>query len=161
MMAQEGPDPNVWMALSEASLMGLAPGAIEDYRVPIAWFEKRLSVTPAPRPDFRYMFSNVLGGLLLRAGRIDEAIARLNEGIAAMKELEGPGDWAFLALAHTRKGNLAEARRYGDRLRALPSDLSGAFWDLQELGLLRDEVESALSDAEFPKNPIQGSMLRF
>src|SRR5262249_49914717 len=45
-MTWEGPDPTVvWNALSAASLLALAPGAIEDYRVPIAYFEKRLSAT--------------------------------------------------------------------------------------------------------------------
>ena len=55
--------------------------------------------------------ANALGGLLLRAGRIDEAIARVNEGIAAAKDVEIPSGWAYLALALARKGSLAEARR--------------------------------------------------
>ena len=63
----------------------------------------RAGCPPFPRhhPSTGTYFSNALGGLLLRAGRIDEAIARLNEGIAAAKEaksriphrlgLPGPG----------------------------------------------------------------------
>jgi eukaryotic-like serine/threonine-protein kinase len=153
-MAREGPNPTVvWNALSQASLLALASGAIEDYREPIAYFEKRLSATPAPPPLYQRLFSSALGGLLLRAGRIDEALARLNEGMAVAKEMEGPGDWAYLALAHARTGKLAEARRWLDRLRGVPHDPHESFWDLQELALLQNEAESLLIDAEFPRNP--------
>jgi hypothetical protein len=63
--------------------------------------ESRLSAAPAPEPEARHLFSNAIGGLLLRAGRTDEAIVRVNEGIAAMKkDLQLPGDWTYLALAH-------------------------------------------------------------
>ncbi len=152
--AWEGPNPTVvWNALSEASLLALAPGGIEDYRVPIAYFEKRLSVTPAPPPLYRHLFSNILGGLLLRTGRIDESIARLNEGMAAAKEAEGPGDWAYLALALARTGRFAEARKWLDRLRGVPHDPRESFWDWQELTLLQNEAESLLLDAEFPRDP--------
>ncbi len=153
-MAWEGPSPTVvWNALSLASLLSLGRGAVEDQRVPVAWFEKRLSATPAPPPLYRHLFSNALGGLLLRTGRIDEAIARLNEGMAAAKEAEGPGDWAYLALAHARSGRFAEARKWLDRLRGTPHDSRGSFWDSQELALLQGEAESLLFDAEFPRDP--------
>jgi hypothetical protein len=42
----------------------------------------------------------------MQASRVDEAIARLNEGMAAAKEAKFanyPTDWAYLALAHARK----------------------------------------------------------
>ena len=45
----------------------------------------------------------------------------MNEGIAAATEVELPTDWAYLALAHAQKGQLAEARRWLDRVRALAS----------------------------------------
>ena len=91
----------VWDALSAASVFALGPEGLDDYRVPIAWMESRLSAAPAPEPEARHLFSNAIGGLLLRAGRTDEAIVRVNEGIAAMKkDLQLPGDWTYLALAH-------------------------------------------------------------
>jgi hypothetical protein len=109
---------------------------------------------PAPPPLYRHIFSNALGGLLLRAGRVDEAIVRLNEGITAAA-VEIPTDWAYLALAHARKGNLAEARRSLKRLRASRPDPSTSFWELQELELLQGEAEFLLVDAEFPSDPFQ------
>jgi tetratricopeptide (TPR) repeat protein len=125
---------------------------VDDYRVAIGWFEQWRSAVPAPPAQYRHIFSNALGGLLLRAGRVDEAIARLSEGIAAAA-VEIPTDWTYLALAHSKKGNLGGARRSLDRLRAAAPDPSATFWDLQELALLRSEAESLLFDAEFPSDP--------
>jgi eukaryotic-like serine/threonine-protein kinase len=160
-VASQGPNPTVvWNALSVASVLALAQGADDDYRAPIAYFEKRLSATPAPPPLYRHLFSNALGGLLLRAGRIDEAIARLNEGITAAKDIELPNDWAYLAMAHARKRNFAEAHRCLERLPALPPDASAPFWDIQELARLRTEAELMIRDAEFPREPFQGPIPR-
>jgi Flp pilus assembly protein TadD len=97
---------------------------------------------------FRHLFSNALGALLLRAGRLDEAIERVNEGIAAAKEIDIPTDWTNLALTHARKGRFVEARQMLERLRNSPPDSSASFWDLQEIALLRGEAESP---APYPK----------
>ncbi len=100
-IACQGPDPTVvWNAFTAASLLAMGNEGIDDFRVPIGWFESRLRATPAPRPMYQHLFSSALGGLLLRAARLDEAIARINEGIAAAKEVELPTDWAYLAIAH-------------------------------------------------------------
>ena len=157
-MAFQGPEPTVvWNAVSEAALLALGPGAIDDYRSRIDWFKNRLAITPSPPPIYRRVFSNAMGGLLLRAGRIDEAIARLNEGMTIG---QGPGDWTLLALAHARKGGFAEAREWLDRLRSLTHDSRESFWDLQELALLQNEAESLVFDAEFPSDPFHGPMPR-
>jgi tetratricopeptide (TPR) repeat protein len=145
--------PLVWDALSAASVFALGPEGLDDYRVPIAWMETRLSAVPAPRPEVRHMFWNALGGLLLRAGRLDEAIVRVNEGIAAIKEMQHPSDWTYLALAHARKGNMVEARRMLDRLRDWRPDSPLTFWDLQEVSFLRSEAEALIFDAGFPSDP--------
>ena len=92
---------------------------------------------------------------MLRAGRVDDAIVRLNEGCNA-GEMELPADWAFLAMAHARNGDLAEARGSLERLHASPADPNGSFWDLQELALLRSEAESLFFDAGFPSDPFHG-----
>jgi tetratricopeptide (TPR) repeat protein len=155
-MTCQGPNPTVvWNELSAASLFALGADGLDDYHVPVGWCERRLSVDPAPRPVLRHLFSNAQGGLLLRAGRTDEAIVHVNRGIAAAKEVEMPTDWAYLALAHAKKGSFAEARRWLERLRAYHPDSSATLWDLQELALLRSEAESVLFDAEFPSDPFQ------
>jgi serine/threonine protein kinase/WD40 repeat protein/tetratricopeptide (TPR) repeat protein len=148
-LACQGSDPTViWGAASAAVLFAMGPKGLDDYRVPIAWFEIRLSGTPSGTPIVRRVLLNVLGGLLLRAGRLDEAIARVHEGIAATKELEMPSDWGYLALAHARKGNLVEARQMLDRLRAWRPDSSTDFWDLQEVILLRSEAEALVGSGK-------------
>jgi tetratricopeptide (TPR) repeat protein len=142
-LAWQGSEPTVVQnAVSAASVFALRPKGLDDYRVPIAWFEGRLSDVPAFRPEWRHYFGNGFGGLLLRAGRPDEAIARIQEGIAAAPDVLIPTDWAYLALAHARKGQLAEARQMLERLRERHPDSSLSFWDLQEIALLRSEAET-------------------
>jgi WD40 repeat protein/tetratricopeptide (TPR) repeat protein len=152
-LACQGTDPTVvWNALSAASVFALGSKGLDDYRVPIAWMESRLSGMPAPRPAMKHFYSNALGGLLLRAGRLDDAIARINEGIAAAKDVEIPTDWIYLALAHARKGKMVEARKMLDHLRDWRPDSSSTFWDLQEIALLRSEAESLVGTGiEKPK----------
>ncbi len=107
-------EPNrtiVWNVLAAASLFTLGPEGLDEYQEPIGWLERRLAAVPAPSPLYRHLFSNALGGLLIRAGRIDQAIARLNDGMSVAKAAEDPADWAYLAVAHARTGHRAEARR--------------------------------------------------
>jgi hypothetical protein len=104
-LAWQGSEPAVVdNAISAASVFALGDKGLDDYRVPIAWMESRLSTVPALSPRTRHYCSNALGGLLLRAGRLDDAIARINEGIAAAKDVDLPTDWTYLALAHAHKG---------------------------------------------------------
>jgi hypothetical protein len=93
---------------------------IDDYGGPIDYFEKRLSATSVPLPLYQDLFSNGLGGLLLRAGRLDGAIARVNKGIVAAKEIDIPSDWAYPAVAHARKWGFSEAHGFLECLPALP-----------------------------------------
>ncbi len=156
-MARQGPDPTVvWDALASAWQATLGAGGLADYGPAIGWFERRLSDVPAPRPFYRHLYSNALGGLLFRAGRVDEAIVRLDAAIAA-GEIEAPTDWSLLAMAHARKGNRAEARRWLERLRRLAPDPQSSYWDLRELDLLRSEAEAVLLDAEFPGDPFRNA----
>ena len=121
---------------------------LDDYRVPIAWMESRLSAVPAPSPLGRHYLSNALGGLLLRAGRLDEAIARIQEGLAAATDMQIPTDWTYLALAHARKGKLAEARQMLERVRDWRPVSSTTYWDLQALALLRGEAEALVGSGK-------------
>jgi WD40 repeat protein/tetratricopeptide (TPR) repeat protein len=148
-LAWQGSEPTVvHQAVSPASVFALGPQGLDDYRVPIAWFERRLSDVPAFRPEWRHYFGNGFGGLLLRAGRPDEAIARIQEGIAAAQDVQLPTNWAYLALAHARKGELAEARQMLERLRERHPDSSLSFWDLQEIALLQSEAEALVGSGK-------------
>jgi Flp pilus assembly protein TadD len=141
-LAWQGSDPTVvYNAVTTASVFAMGAKGLDDYRVPIAWLELRQSDVPALRDLWKHAFWNAFGGLLLRAGRVDDAIARINEGIAAAKDVQVPTDWAYLAMAHARKGDLAEARQMLERLRPVSSS---TFWDRQEIDLLRSEAEALL-----------------
>jgi Flp pilus assembly protein TadD len=148
-LAWQGSEPTViGNAVTAASVFALGPKGLDDYRLPIGWMERGLSAVPAPRPPARHICSNALGGLLLRAGRLDEAIIRINEGIAAAKDVVVPTDWAYLALAHARKGKLAEARQMLERLRESRPNSPPTYWDLQELALLRSEAEALVESGK-------------
>ena len=74
-MARLGPNSTVyWNELSAAELFALEADGLDDYRVAILWFERRLSTVPSPSPLFRHVFSNALGGTVA-PGRVDEAIS--------------------------------------------------------------------------------------
>ena len=91
---------------------------------------------------------NTLGAALYRAGRHDEAIRHLDERLAKLKDVGGPQDWAFLAMAHHRRGEPAEARRWLGKLQSYkPKITSGLSWDDVEVGILRQEAETQLRDA--------------
>jgi hypothetical protein len=66
-----------------------------------------------------------------------------------------PQDWGFLALAHHRLGQHAEAHAWLDRLRTYQPDGSdGAYWNELEICLLRREAEAViLYDPIFPADP--------
>jgi tetratricopeptide (TPR) repeat protein len=150
-LAWQGSDPTViWNALTAASVFAMGAKGLDDYRVPIAWFESRLSAVPAPSPEGRHFFLNALGGLLLRAGRPDDAIIRLNQGIAATKDVKVPTYWTYLALAHARKGQVAEARQMLERASEWRPDPKSilTFWDQQEIALLRSETEALLASGK-------------
>jgi tetratricopeptide (TPR) repeat protein len=92
---------------------------------------------------------------MYRAGRYDEAIRRLEEAIQVRGGEGGPAVWAFLAMAHHRLGQRAEARGWLDRLREhRPSEDPAQFWDELEVRLLRSEAEAViLYDPVFPDDP--------
>jgi hypothetical protein len=81
---------------------------------------------------------------LIRSANIEYPPIVFPRRVAAAKDVQIPTDWAYLALAHARKGQLAEARQMLERLRERHPDSSLSFWDLQEIALLRSEAETLL-----------------
>ena len=92
---------------------------------------------------------------MYRAGRFDETIRRLREGIHLRNGTSGSQDWAFLAMAHFKRGDRDEARRWLDRFRNRPPDADSAkFWDELEIRLLRSEAGALIqNDPVFPADP--------
>ncbi len=156
-MACQGPDPTVvWNALSMASLFALGAEGLDDYQVPARWFERRLSAGPAVPPMFKHAFSNALGGLLLRAGRIDEAIARLNQGMAVAKEAEvqaiGP-TWPWLTREREALPKLADGSTGFARRPLIPRHHSGISRSLHCFGARLSRFSSMRSFQVIPSMP--------
>jgi tetratricopeptide (TPR) repeat protein len=130
----------------------LAPGAVANRAAPVRL--ARLAVNDAPEAE-KPTFLNTLGAALYRAGRSQEALRRLEEGIRKRGGESLPQDWVFLAMAHHQLGHDTEARRWLDRLRAhRPNENSSDFWNELEIRLLRSEAEAViLYDPVFPADP--------
>jgi serine/threonine protein kinase/WD40 repeat protein/tetratricopeptide (TPR) repeat protein len=87
----------------------LTPDAVADWTKPLRFAEK---ATADDRDNARSL--NLLGAVLYRAGRFQEAVQRLTEADAAFKQTESSDyrivcNWCFLAMTHHRLGHTAEA----------------------------------------------------
>jgi WD40 repeat protein len=117
----------------------LAAGAVDDYAVPVRCAERAV----AARPDSVDLL-NHLGGILLRAGRAEVAVRRLEEASRLRRDGFDVWEWVWLALAHQRLGHADEARRWLERaaLRIDSEAAESLAWDARlELQLLRREAE--------------------
>jgi hypothetical protein len=112
------------------------------------------AVASAPRTEV-HGYLNTLGAALYRAGRYEDAINRIQEGINRGGGIVFPYDLVFLALANHRLGRDEVAGRMRKDLDAYrPSRAPDRFWVDLELGLLRKEVEAAvpLAIPDLPDN---------
>jgi WD40 repeat protein len=130
-------DPNT---LNNAAWLCIyAPDAVADLTLPVLMAEAALAGYPGAQK--RYAL-NTLGAALYRAGRVDEAIARLDESVKASGG-GVPQDWVFLAMAHRKKGHAEEARRWLEKTRA-------AVKPDPEVPILLREAEALLNQATAP-----------
>ncbi len=143
---------SAFAAYQVASACVLGPDATADPDVPVRLAELALR---GASEDGKPNYLSTLGATLYRAGRFDEAIRRLDDGIKLRGGTSFPWDWPFLAMAHHRLGHRDLARRWLDRLREYqPSADRSDFWDEWELRLLRSEAEAViLYDPIFPADP--------
>jgi len=141
-----------WTANSAAWACALGPEATSDLEAPVRLAEIGVrGVRELDKPNYL----NTLGAALYRAGRFDEAIRRLEEGIRLRGGASVPLEWAFLAMAHHRLGHRDESRRWLERLREhQPSTDPAQFWNELGIRLLRSEAEAViLYDPIFPADP--------
>ena len=108
-----------------------------------------------------------MGAATYRAGRFEEAVKHLSEGIKAQGKGGDPTDWLFLAMAHQRLGHTAEERRWLDKAivwidsstRYKPRDDSlGArinWWMWLSLHVLRREAEALVKVTKADAPPVR------
>ena len=143
------PEVAHWLAWAAV----LAPQAVNRPDRPVALAAAAVASDPN---DGR--FSNTLGAALYRAGRFDDAVAKLNQVNAAWEQAATkPIDyspaysWFFLALAHQQLGHAEEARRWFDKAVAWAQQeikSEGVAWNRRlTLELLRREAESVINGA--------------
>ena len=119
-----------------AWICALGPDAVADLIL------KRLP----DEPTARHAYLNTIGGVYLRAGRYEEAVKHLRDGIAVTNDGGAKQDWLLLALAYHHLGRAAEARRSLDSMPAdSPLNRRDSVWDSAEIELLQQEVTQALA----------------
>jgi WD40 repeat protein/tetratricopeptide (TPR) repeat protein len=146
LLQDAGPAPSPGLAHTVTWVCALGADAVANYTQPIALAELALrQAPPAAKPQALL----ALGAILYRAGRFKEAIARLNEGIAAGQGEGTMHDWVFLAMAHHRSGDADEARKCLDRI-VLETSPAGLRWDYVQLHLLRREAQGLIKGGAEP-----------
>jgi tetratricopeptide (TPR) repeat protein len=132
---------------------------VEDYEPVIALAAKAVEAQPDTN-----QFLNTLGAILLRAGRPEEALARLEE-LQDRREANDEGTtrphgrtWYFLAMAHHAVGNDKQAREYLNKANrwadeVLADEEKPPPWNRRAtLEMLRNEAETLLESGD-PKPP--------
>ena len=156
MVERFGKDDGLFSTVAWAC--ALKDGAFPDPQIPVSMAQRTVEDQPG-----RFYPLNTLGAALYRAGQLRDAVARLNESCAAYKnaatiaEARGyteaemmpiqdgrPVDWLFLAMAHHRLGNAAEARDFLRKSREAVASKNvrdpRRTWHRIELELLLDEA---------------------
>jgi WD40 repeat protein/serine/threonine protein kinase/tetratricopeptide (TPR) repeat protein len=143
-------DPN-----SMAWMCTLAPDAVADPTLPVQLAKEALLARPGD-----YASLNTLGAALYRSGEYSAAIEQLNEARKKSGKGGSAFDWLFLAMAHQRTGQTAQARQSLDKAvqtinRAALEQTEGAApaaalsWNERlELQILRREAEAIVNGAK-------------
>src|SRR5262249_60397967 len=115
-----GPKLSPDQANNAAMAFALGPNSADDWARPLAWIDHALAALAAIEKAnaankdaigrARHSFLNTRGALLYRAGRFEEAVTALREGMGLHAQGGEFHDWVFLALAKHRLGRAAAAR---------------------------------------------------
>jgi tetratricopeptide (TPR) repeat protein len=141
-MYRDSSDPN---ALNNAAwACTYIPDAVADRAVPIQMAEAAVA---GYSPNQKRFALNTLGAALYRAGRYEDAIARLDESVQASGGPGVPQDWVYLAMAHHKKGNTEKAGRWLEKVRAYVKDEKITFSaDVVEIRILLRQLEDLFGD---------------
>jgi tetratricopeptide (TPR) repeat protein len=150
MLQRFGQTDNPHDAAHVAECCVLAPDATADWPSVIALAEKSTSSDPN-----RWGYGCVLGAVLYRAGRFEDAVQRLTQADQLAKDdfLTAAEPWFFLAMAHHGLGHSEEAKQWLDKAMAWTENAQQQQeqgveeFDLMHavrLRLLRQEAETLL-----------------
>jgi WD40 repeat protein/tetratricopeptide (TPR) repeat protein/tRNA A-37 threonylcarbamoyl transferase component Bud32 len=135
----QGQDRSV--AHSIAWVCALGPNSVTDYQPVLRLAEMAVAKLPKDAGVL-----GILGAILHRAGRPEDAVKRLQEAIAKSPAKRGlPENWLFLALVHQQLGHMAEAKKCLARAAQLldqAKNLSGE--QRLDLQILRREAETRI-----------------
>ncbi|MFI5455436.1 MAG: type IV pilus biogenesis/stability protein PilW [Isosphaerales bacterium] len=141
-----GSVPDPFLAESVARCCVFGPGAVADREAPVRLAGSARAIDPEDRSG---RARTTLGAALYRAGRFDEAIKQLGPNAPGDGREGTPIDWAFLALAHARRGDRPEARRWLEKRssRTPPTDETvDPFWNELTIQLLHRECRALLEN---------------
>ena len=133
--------PSLGQANAMLWTLTLGPDAVSDWPAVIRWGERVVASAPA---EARHGLLNTLGGLLCRAGRDEEAVRVLNEGI----RLSGAPvfeDRVFLAISLHRLGRRDEARAQLAEIASSRNPPPEDPWTRLEREVLRREAEAVVA----------------
>ncbi|MDP6446886.1 MAG: hypothetical protein QF805_24045, partial [Pirellulaceae bacterium] len=104
--------PNSALANAVAWLCAVGPSTQEQAGLAADWLDALIEQSPPPSGAQKHGVYNTLGGALLRAGRYDEAISKIEEGVKEVAGKADVTDHLFLAMAHYGRGDAEEAKRH-------------------------------------------------
>ncbi len=131
-------------AASLAWLCAVGPSDPEDASRLIPIVENILSTLPPESGSQRYALLNTLGALHLRAESPEQAIQRLEEGLAIVDGNGDLTDWTFLALAHHQMGQESEAQAWFKKATKLHLQKTADIWQRLEYEVLLRETRASL-----------------
>ena len=132
-------DPDALFWAARAAVLSPAP---TDSPPLLPWAEPVLGGDP---DNGDYL--TVLGAVLYRAGKFEQAVKRLTQAEAAVKRMSNPRTtpaycWNFLAMAHQRLGNHEEAQRWLAQAMSEAGKDAGLSWNRKlTLQLLAKEAQ--------------------
>jgi Flp pilus assembly protein TadD len=134
-------DPRTTYLVARAC--ALAPKAVADGKLPTQWAEKALQSNPkAPW----CLHTRALAHY--RAGQFEQALRRVEEGMAVAPQWPAPVNGLLLAMAHARLGHAEAARHWLEKatqvLGAQPLQEEWHLHDWLAYQLLRREAEALL-----------------